>query len=75
MQVRLGFAASASGTVTEILLSEPVSRAWDIRTAGGVPPQKAAGMAAAAEWSGRDSVAFAEHFVRLRESVRAEPGG
>jgi hypothetical protein len=75
-QVRLGFAASASGTVTEILLSEAVSHAYDIMTADGVPPRKAADMAAAAERSGRDPVAFAEHFVRLRSSVRpGSPGG
>jgi hypothetical protein len=72
VQVRLCFTVSGSGTVTEIVASEPVSRAYDIMTADGVPPQKAADLAVAAERSGRDPVAFAEHFTRLRDSVRPD---
>ena len=72
--VRLCFVVNAAGTAAEVTLSEPVSRAYDIMTADGVPPQTAADMAAAAERLGKDPVAAAEHFVRLRKSMRAGHG-
>lgn len=73
-RLRLGFVADSRGTVAEILLSEAVSRAYDLMAADGVPAEKAASMAAAAERSGRDPVAFAEHFVRVRKGFRSQEG-
>lgn len=69
--LRLCFVADTSGTVAEVLLSESVSRAYDIMTADGVPAQEAADMAAAAERGGKDPVAFAGHFVKLCAGLRA----
>lgn len=68
--MRIGFVADMRGTVAEILLSEQVSTAYDLMTADGVPPQRAADMAAAAERSGKDPVAFAEHFVKVRQGFK-----
>ena len=68
--VRVCFVVSTSGIAAEVTLSEAVSRAYDIMTADGVAPQTAAEMAAAAERSGKDPVAFAEHFTRLRKAAR-----
>lgn len=68
--MRIGFVADTCGTVAEILLSEQVSTAYDLMTADGVPPQRAADMAAAAERSGKDPVAFAEHFVKVRKGLK-----
>lgn len=69
--VRLSFVADSSGTVAEVLLSNAVSRAYDVMTADNVPAETAAKMAAAAERLGKDPVASAEHFVRLRKSLRS----
>jgi hypothetical protein len=69
---RLGFVADSRGTVAEIVLSEAVSRAYDLMAADGVPADKAASMAAAAERSGKDPAAFAEHFVKLRRGLRRQ---
>lgn len=66
--LRLCFTANSAGVIQEVQLSEPVSRAYDIMIANGVPPQTAADLAAAAERGGKDPVAFAEHFVKLRRS-------
>lgn len=67
---RICFAVSAGGIAHEVILSASVSRAYDIMAADGVPAQRAADMAVAAERSGKDPVAFAEHFVKLRKSLR-----
>lgn len=67
---RIGFAADSHGTVYELAFSEAVSRAYDIMIADRVPAQQAADMAAGAERAGKDPVAFARHFVKLRESLR-----
>ena len=67
---RICFAVSASGTAHEVMLSAQVSRAYDIMTGDGVPAQKAADLAVAAERNEKDPVAFAEHFVKLRRSLR-----
>jgi hypothetical protein len=72
---RIGFVADSHGTVAEIILSDAVSRAYDIMTADRVPAETAAEMAAACERDGRDPVAFAEHFVKVRRSFRASRGG
>lgn len=64
------FAVDTAGTVYELVLSDAVSRAYDILAADGVPPQQAADMAVAAERDGRDPVAWAEHFAELRRSIR-----
>ena len=67
---RLGFVADSRGTIAEILLSEAVSRAYDVMTGAGVSPETAAKMAAGAERGGRDPVAFAEHFVKTARTLR-----
>jgi hypothetical protein len=67
--VRACFVVDSSGTAAEVMLSEAVSEAYDIMTAAGVTPQRAADMAATAERSGKDPVAFAEHFTRLRRAM------
>jgi hypothetical protein len=71
---RIGFAVDSRGLVHELLLSEAVSRAYDIMVADRVPIRTAADMAVAAERDGKDPVAFAEHFVRLRKTLRAREG-
>ena len=68
--LRLCFVANSAGTVAEVLLNAPVGEAYDIMVADGVPPQGAADMAAAAERAGKDPVAWARHFVKLRGSLR-----
>lgn len=70
MSTRIGFAVDSRGTVYELAFSDAVSRAYDIMVAGRVPAQTAADMALAAERNGKDPVAFAEHFVRQRRSLR-----
>lgn len=67
---RIGFVADSRGTVAELRLSDAVSAAYDIMVADRVPRGTAAAMAVAAERQGRDPVAFAEHFVRVRKSLR-----
>jgi hypothetical protein len=57
--------------VRVVTASDAVSRAYDVMAADGVPPETAARMAVAAEQSGRDPVAWAEHFTALRKSLRA----
>jgi hypothetical protein len=47
-----------------------VEEAYDLMAADGVPAQEAADMALAASRSGRDPVAFAAHFVRMRGVAR-----
>ena len=69
-KTRIGFAVDSTGCAYELAFSEAVSRAYDIMTADQVPAQRAADMAVAAERGGKDPVAFAEHFVKLRESLR-----
>jgi len=47
-----------------------VEEAYDIMVAGRVPAQQAADMAVAASKSGRDPVAWARHFVEVRQAIR-----
>lgn len=47
-----------------------VKEAYDLMVADGVPARTAGDMAIAAARSGKDPVAFAEHFVKLRKSLR-----
>lgn len=47
-----------------------VEEAYDLMTADHVPAQQAADMAVAAARSGRDPVAWARHFVELRQAAR-----
>ena len=47
-----------------------VEEAYDLMVADGVPPQRAADMAVAAARDGREPVAFARHFIKLRAAVR-----
>lgn len=73
------FAVSGSGEA-EVLspyehealmgVTPSMSAAYDLMTDDGVPPQKAADMAVAAERSGRDPEEFARRFVRLRREFR-----
>lgn len=48
-----------------------VEEAYDIMVADSVPAQRAADLAVAAAKSGRDPVAWARHFVSVRQAVRA----
>lgn len=48
-----------------------VEEAYDMMAFAGVPSQQAADMAMACHRSGRDPVAFARHFVRLRKASRS----
>ena len=70
MSTHIGFAVDTAGTVYELAFSDAVSRAYDIMTADRVPAQQAADMAVACERDGRDPVAWAEHFIKLRQSLR-----
>ena len=70
MTTRIGFAVDSSGTCCELAFSDAVSRAYDLMTADGVPAQRAADMAVACERDGQDPVAWAEHFIRLRQGLR-----
>lgn len=48
-----------------------VEEAYDIMVADDVPAQQAADMAVAAARIGRDPVAWARHFVRVRQEFRS----
>ena len=48
----------------------PVSEAMDIMTAAGLPVDRAASYALAAEMDGKDPVAWAKHFVKLRKAAK-----
>jgi hypothetical protein len=50
-----------------------VEEAYDLMVADRVPSQQAADMAVAAAKDGRDPVAWAKHFVELRQSLRQMP--
>jgi hypothetical protein len=66
-----GFIATGVGVIIPLDFSDAVSAAYDIMAADNVPADTCAKMALAAEESGRDPVAFAEHFVKVRKSFRA----
>lgn len=68
--MRLMFAVDTAGICYELILSDAVSRAYDVLAADGVPSQTAADMVVAAERGGRDPVAWAEHFVSVRRQFR-----
>lgn len=60
----------------EIVVVTPapgVEEAYDLMVADRVPPQFAADMAVAVAKDGRDPVAWAEHFVEMRQSLRDMP--
>jgi hypothetical protein len=67
---RIGFAVDTRGTVYELAFSNAVSRAYDILVADQITPGHAADLAVGAERAGKDPVAFAEHFVKVRRSLR-----
>lgn len=72
-EVRI-FVAGAEDII--VLTPAPgVEEAYDIMVADRVPAQKAADMAVAAAKDGRDPVAWAKHFVELRQSLRDMPTG
>lgn len=60
------------GYVQCVQASAAVSRAYDLMVADKVPAQTAADMATAAERDGRDPVADARHFIKLRHAARNE---
>jgi hypothetical protein len=63
----------ASPTETQVVEAAPgVEDALDVMLADGVPADRAAGLAVAAAQDGRDPIAFARHFVKLRRAVRAD---
>ena len=47
-----------------------IEDAYDLMIADNVPAQEAADMAVAAAADGRDPVAWAQHFVKLRQAMR-----
>lgn len=61
------FVAGAS-QVQCVQASAAVSLAYDLMVADGVPAQTAADMATTAERGGRNPVAFARHFIKLRHA-------
>jgi len=66
------FVAGAEGIL--VLTPAPgVEEAYDLMVADRVPAQQAADMAVAAAKSGRDPVAWARHFVKVRQSLRDMP--
>lgn len=67
-QFRIFVAGTAD--ITVVVPAPGVEEAYDIMVADRVPPQTAADMAVAAAKSGRDPVAWAEHFVKVRKSLR-----
>jgi len=56
------------GEIQCVQASAAVSQAYDLMVADRVPAQTAADMATAAERSGKDPVAFARHFIKLRHT-------
>lgn len=56
--------------ITVLTPAPGVEDAYDIMVADRVPAQQAADMAVAAAKDGRDPVAWAKHFVELRQSLR-----
>jgi hypothetical protein len=65
------FRIFVAGTDTRVVQAAPgVEEAMDIMMADGYPAERAAELCVAAEKSGRDPVAFARHFVSLRQAVR-----
>lgn len=66
----------ASPRETTCLEAPPgVEEAYDLMVADHVPAQEAAEMAVATARSGRDPVAWARHFVRVRQEFREPAPG
>jgi hypothetical protein len=61
---------SYPGEIRCVETAPGVDEAYDLMVADQVPPQRAADMAMAAARSGRDPVAFAQHFIELRKAIR-----
>ena len=61
---------AGGGQVQCVQASNAVSEAFDLMAADGVPAQTAADMAMAAERAGKDPVAFARHFIKLRHAAQ-----
>ena len=59
--------------ITVVVPATGVEEAYDLMVADRVPSQQAADMAVAAAKDGRDPVAWARHFVKLRQSLRDMP--
>jgi hypothetical protein len=60
------------GEIVVVEAAPGVEEAWDLMAADRVPPERAARLAVAAARSGRDPVAWARHFVELRQTLRRE---
>ena len=59
-----------NGEIEVIDIPESVLTAMDVMLADAVPMSRAAQLCWAAHRSGRDPVAFAAHFVKLRKAIR-----
>jgi hypothetical protein len=75
---RTEFAVDSRGTVTQVETAGPSpeavawNRAYDILTAAGVAPEKAASYALTAQADGKDPVAWARKFARLAAARRKQ---
>ncbi len=70
-----GFRIFVAGAEDVVVLTPApgVEEAYDLMVADRVPAQQAADMAVAAAKSGRDPVAWAKHFVEMRQLLRKMP--
>jgi hypothetical protein len=60
-----------AGRETSVVQAPPgVEEAYDLMTADGVPPWRAADLAVTAWRDGKDPVEYARKFLRLRGSLR-----
>lgn len=66
------FIVGPDGTVEVCPVSTAVAQAYDRMVEDHLGCAAAASMAVAAERSGQDPVAFAEHFVKLRRAARGQ---
>ena len=64
---------AGTADITVVVPAPGVEQAYDILVAGGVAPQKAADLAVQSEKYGKDPVAFARKFLRLRASILKSP--
>ena len=68
------FVAWPDGTIAFDEVTDAVAEAMDIMIADRVPEDTAAKMAVTAEKTGKDPVAFARHFVKVRRQFRETEG-
>ena len=65
------FRIFVAGREVQVAEADPaVELAMDIMMADRVPADKAADLAVAAAKAGKDPIAFAEHFVKVRRRLR-----